>query len=99
MLEYQNIKLFLQKLVYIPNSSEEVFVIIKVINTVPLAYVISDLNRELLAGTFYEKEIQKPNQKEFRVGKVIIWKGNKLYVKWKGYNNYFNHWIDQKDIV
>ena len=72
MLEYQNTKLFLQKLGYIPNSSEEVFVIIKVINTVPLTYVISDLNRELLAGTFYEKEIQKPNQKEFRVGKVII---------------------------
>ena len=47
-------------------------------------YAISDLNWEGPAGTFYEKELQKPNQKEFRVEKVIKRKGNKLLVKWKG---------------
>ena len=41
----------------------------------------------LKAKTFYEKELQKTNQKEFRVEKVIERKGNKLYVKWKGYDN------------
>ena len=41
--------------------------------------------------------MQKTNQKEFRVEKVIKRKGNKLYVKWKGYNNSFNSWIDKKD--
>ena len=67
-------------------------------NTVPWTYVISDLKGEELVGTFYKKEWQK-NQKEFRVEKVIKRKGDKLYVKWKGYNNSFNSWTDKKDIV
>ena len=52
--------------------------------------VISDLKDEEIFGTFYEKKLQKTNQKEFRVGKVIKGKDNKLYVKWKGYNSFFN---------
>ena len=38
---------------------------------------------------FYKKELQKINQREFRIGKVINRKGNKLYVKWKGYDHSF----------
>ena len=57
----------------------------KVRNTVPWRYVISDLKVEEIVGKFYEKEVQKTNQKEFRVEKVIKRKGDKLYVKWKGY--------------
>ena len=41
-------------------------------------------------GTFYKKELQKTNQKEFRVEKVIKRKGDKLYVEWKRYDNSFN---------
>ena len=52
-----------------------------------------------IIGTFYEKELQKPNQELFRMEKVIKKKGNKLYVKWKGYDNSFNSWIDKKDLV
>ena len=69
---------------YIPNWSEEVFVIKKVENTVPWTYVINDLNGEEITGTFYEKELQKTNQKEFRIEKILRKKGDKLYVKWKG---------------
>ena len=75
---------------YMPNWSEEVFVIKKVKNTVPWIYVINDLNGEEITGTFYEKELQKTNQEEFRIEKVIRRKGNKIYVKWKGYNNSLN---------
>ena len=32
--------------------------------------------------------------KEFRVQKVMQRKGDKLYVKWKGYDSSFNSWID-----
>ena len=71
---------------YTPNWSEEVFVIKKVKNTVPWTYVINDLNDEEITGTFHERELQKTNQKEFRIEKVIKRKGDKLYVKWKGYN-------------
>ena len=71
----------------------------KVKNTVPWTYVINNLNSEKIIGTFYEKELQSTNQQEFRIEKVIKRKGDKLYVKWKGYNNSFNSWIDKKDIV
>ena len=50
-------------------------------NTVPWTYVISDFKGEEIVGTFYEKELQKTNHKEFRVGKVMKKKGNKLYVR------------------
>ena len=84
---------------YVPNWSEKVFVITNVKNAVPWTYVISDLKGEETAGTFYEKKLQKTNQKEFRVEKVIKSKGDKLYVKWKGYDSVFNSQIDKKDIV
>ena len=84
---------------YTPNWSEEVFVIKKVKNSVPWTYVINDLNGEEITGTFYEKELQKTNQEEFRIEKVIKRKGDKIYVKWKGYDNSFNSWIDKKDLI
>ena len=83
---------------YMPNWSEE-FVIKKVKNTVPWTYVINYLNGEEIIGTFYEKELQKTNQEEFRIEKVIRRKGDKLYAKWKGYDNSFNSWIDKASLV
>ena len=53
-------------------------------DTVLWRYVISKLNGEEIVGTFYEKELQKTNQSEFRVEKAIKTEGDKLYVKWKG---------------
>ena len=82
-----------------PNWSEEVFVIKKVKNTVPWTYVIKDLNGEEIIGTFYEKELQKTNQEEFRIEKAIKRKGNRIYVKWKGYNNSFYSWIYKASLV
>ena len=84
---------------YSPNWSEEVFVVNKIKNTVPRTYVISDFNGETITGGFYEKELQKTSQEKFRIEKVLKRKGDKLYVKWKGYDNSFNSWIDKKDIV
>ena len=49
----------------------------------PWINVISDLKDEEIGGTFYKKELQKMNQKEFRVEKVIKRKSEKLYFKWK----------------
>ena len=56
---------------YTLNCSEEVFVVKKIKNTVPWTYVINDLYREEIFGAFYEKELQKTNQEEFRIDKVI----------------------------
>ena len=84
---------------YTPNWSEEVFVITNVENTVPRTYVISDINGEKIIETFYKKELQTPNQKEFRLEKVIKKKCDKLYVYWKERDNSFNSWIDKKDFI
>ena len=62
-------------------------------------YEISDLNGEPIVGSFSEKELQKTNQEKFRIGKVIKKKGDKLYVKWKEYDNSFNSWINKKDLI
>ena len=61
--------------------------------------MISDLNGEPITGSFYEKEFQKTSLEKFRIEKIIKRKGDKLYAKWKGYDNSFNSWIDKKDLV
>ena len=84
---------------YASNWSEEVFVVSKIKNTALWTYVISDLNGEKITGSFYEKDLQKTSQEEFRIEKVLKRKGDKLYVKWKGYDDRFNSWIDKKDLI
>ena len=51
------------------------------LSVVILGNVVNDLNGEEIIGTFYEKEVQKPNQEEFTIEKVIMKKENKLFVK------------------
>ena len=72
---------------YNPNWSQEVFVIKKI--NAPRTYVISDLNGEKTIPKFYEKELQKTNQTEFKVKKVTKRKSDKLYARWKGCDNLF----------
>ena len=56
--------------------------------------MISDLNGEEITGSSYEKGLQKTSEEKFRIEKVLKRKDDKLYVKWKGYDNSFNSWID-----
>ena len=58
-----------------PNRSEEIFITKKIKNTVPWSYILNDLNGEEIIGTFYENELQKTKQNEFRIEKVIKKKG------------------------
>ena len=75
------------------------FLWLKKSKTLGHGHFISDLNGEEIIGTIYGKELQKTNQKEFRVEKVIKRKSHKLYIKWESYGNSFNSWIDGKDII
>ena len=84
---------------YVQNWSEEIFIIKKIKNTVSWTYVVNVLNGEKIIGTFYENELQMTDKKEFRIEKVLKKNGDKLDVKWKGYDNSFNNWIDKNDIV
>ena len=70
LLEYQNINIFLRKVLF-QIGLKKFLLLQKLKNTVPWTYVISDLKCEETVGTFFEKELQNTNQKEFRVEKVI----------------------------
>ena len=57
------------------------------------------LTGKKLLQLFMKKNYKKTNLKEFRIEKVIKRKGDKLYVKWKGYSNSFNSWLNKKYIA
>lgn len=84
---------------YTPRWTEEVFTISQVQYTDPITYKITDYNEEEIQGTFYEQELQKTNQQIFRIEKVIRRRGDKLLVKWLGYPDSFNSWIDNKELI
>ena len=84
---------------YIQNWSEEVFVISKIKNTFRELMLLLNWMVNPLLNFLYEKILQKTSQEKFRIEKVLKRKGHKLYLKWKGYNNSFNCWIDQKDLI
>ena len=79
MLEFESMKTFLLKDMLLIGE-EKVFVMSKIKNTVLWTYVIIDLNGEEIIETFYEKGLQKANQKEFRIEKVIKEKEDKIYM-------------------
>ncbi|XP_068087025.1 uncharacterized protein [Anabrus simplex] len=85
---------------YTPNWSTEIFQIDKVQLTNPATYVLRDLAGQPIKGGFYAEELQKtqyPNS--YLVEKVLRKRGNKLYVKWLGFNNTFNSWINKSDVL
>ena len=86
---------------YTPNWTEELFVIDKVNLTKPVTYNVVDLLGEKVEGSFYEKELQKAKQQTFRIEKVVKYdkKKKKALVKWKGYSDKFNSWVNFKDLV
>ena len=49
----------------------EIFIISKIKNNVPWTYVLNGLNGQEIIGTFYENELEKTDQKEFRTEKVL----------------------------
>ncbi|XP_047135794.1 uncharacterized protein LOC124812787 [Hydra vulgaris] len=84
---------------YTPRWIKEVFTISQTQFTNPPTYKIADHNNEEMQGTFYEQELQKTNQEIFRVEKIIRKSRNKSLVKWYGYPETFNSWVDNKDLM
>ena len=63
-----------------------------------MTYKITDYNGEEIQGSFYEQELQKTSQDVFRIENILRRKGDKSLVKWVGYSDAFNSWIDTKTI-
>ena len=85
---------------YETNWTEEIFEIYDIkYSNVPY-YYLKDLNNEKLQGTFYEQELQKTRQDDlYTIEKMLKTNKNKVYVKFKGYSNDFNQWVNKSDIT
>ena len=86
---------------YLPQWSEEIFTLSKRLNTNPVTWKLRDWNDEVLQGSFYEHEIQrviKVDSDVYVIEKVLKRIKNRLFVKWRGYPDKFNRWIDVNDV-
>ena len=81
--------------------SEELFKVYDINISDVIMYKLKDMNDKIIEGSFYEKEIQKTKNTtgEYIIEKIIKTKNNKIYVKWRGYNNSFNSWVNINDII
>ena len=84
---------------YKPSWTGEVFTIHQVKDTKPVTYILQDENKEIIKGGFYEQELMKTKYPDvYLIEQVIKRQGDKLYVKWLGYPNSHNSWINSKDV-
>ena len=81
--------------------SEELFKIHSINKSNVITYKIKDLNDRIIKGIFYERELQKTKNASqvYIIEKIIRKNKNKYLVKWRGYSDDFNSWIDQDDVV
>ena len=84
---------------YTTRWTEEIFTIKEIRETNPLTYKLEDLQGEEIEGTFYEPELQKTEQQIYRIEKIIKKEKGRSFVKWKGYPDKFNSWVDNKDLI
>ena len=89
---------------YLPNRLEELFTVSSVVRTIPVNYRITEENGDLIAVTFYEKELQKVERKrEFEIEAILdtrVVKGQKQsFIKWKGYPTSYNTWINNRSLI
>ena len=84
---------------YTTSWTEEIFIIKEIRETNPITYKLKDLQEEEIKGTFYESELQKTEQQIYRIEKVIKKEKGRSLVKWKGYSDKFNSWVDNKDLI
>jgi len=76
-----------------------VFTVSKIQRIDRITYYVTDYNDEEVQGTFYEQELQKTSQEIFRIKRVVKKGNTKSLVKWKGYPESFNSWVDNKDLI
>ena len=84
---------------YTTRWTEEIFMIKEIRDTNPITYILEDLQGEEIKGSFYEPELQKTQQQIFRIEKVLEEENGKSFVKWKGYSDNFNSWVDNEDLI
>lgn len=84
---------------YTPNWTTEIFTISEIKNTIPLTYKLMDYQEQPIEGGFYMEELSKVKYPDiYLVEKVLRTRGNELYVKWLGFDNSHNSWINKSEM-
>lgn len=84
---------------YTPNWTTEVFTIRKALSTNPPTYLLMDWRDNEIEGAVYTEELQLAKiPDEYLIEKILKRKNNQVFVKWLGFDNEFNRWIDANKI-
>ena len=86
---------------YLAQWTEEIFTVVERKSTRPPTFVLADYSGEVLKGTFYPQELQNVIKTDdvYRVEKILKRTKNRVLVKWRGYPDKFNSWVNVKDLV
>lgn len=85
---------------YTPNWTTELFKIVKINITDPVTYILEDLQGNPIMGAFYKEELQKTETPDvYLIEKILKRRGNKVFVKWLGFDNTHNSWINKTNIL
>ena len=84
---------------YLPNWTEEIFTVSRILDTVPVMYKVRDYQNHEIEGSFYGAELQKVvKPAEYAIERVIRTRRVRgqlqYFVKWLGYGPEHNSWID-----
>ena len=84
---------------YTPNYTKEVFKVEKIKPSFPFTYELKGYQGNSISGGFYEFELQKASNSDvYLIEKVLTKRENKIFVKWLGFDNSHNSWIDKTDL-
>ena len=84
---------------YTPNWSTEIFTVTKVASTNPVTYRLKDYKDQPISGGFYEQELLRAKYPDvYLVEKILQKRGNQVKVKWLGFDDSHNSWINQSDM-
>lgn len=86
---------------YLAQWTREIFTIVERQSTHPPTFILADYSGEVLKGSFYPQELQRLNKVDdvYRVEKILKREKRRVFVKWLGYPDKFNSWVNVKDLV
>jgi hypothetical protein len=85
---------------YTPNWTTELFKVVKIQPTNPTTYLLEDIQGNPISGAFYGEELQVTKYPDiYLVEKILKQRGNKVFVKWLGFDNNHNSWIKKTSVL
>ena len=85
---------------YLPNWTTEIFTVSKIQNTDPTTYLLVDCGGDEIKGGFYAEEMQLVKYPDiYLVDKILRRKKDQVYVKWLGFGNQYNSWINANAVL